>query len=417
MASFDFRGTALDRTYHHIFVHSVPVLELLGELGLEGNLEWYPATSGYFYRGRVYRLTSPSDLLRFRPLRLASRLRAGLAVLRARRLTDWRPLDSHPACEWLREVFGDDVYCVMWEPLLRSKFGDAYDRISAAWFWYKLRQRGASKGRGERLGYLRGSFGRLAEALVGAIESSGGRVLLGEPARQVSWDEALGAGAESLAIVSAAGERRYDAIILTVAPEIILQLAPAIPQPYRGLLEHIDYTANLCMVLALDRPLTDIYWLNISDDRTPFGGIIEHTNLVSPARYDGCHIAYLTRYLPANDPLLESDDESLLRHYESFIEQVAPGFSREWVQEVHVFRSHYAAPLAVCGYGQRIPPLRTPVPGLYMASMAQIYPEDRGLDCGVVLGRKVASAVIAEHGKAQAAARAAQHPPEPMEGT
>ncbi|NQT86174.1 amine oxidase, partial [bacterium] len=54
-------------------------------------------------------------------------------------------------------------------------------------------------------------------------------------------------------------------------------------------------------------------------------------------------------------------------------------------------RSDYAAPITPVGYGKRVPDLATPVPGLYMANMCQLYPEDRGVDCGVILGRKVAA--------------------------
>ena len=79
-----------------------------------------------------------------------------------------------------------------------------------------------------------------------------------------------------------------------------------------------------------------------------------------------------------------------------FLKELSPGFDRSWVREMHVFHSDYAAPITPTGYGRRVPDLAAPIPGLYMATMAQIYPEDRGVDCGVVLGRKVAARMLAE---------------------
>ena len=48
------------------------------------------------------------------------------------------------------------------------------------------------------------------------------------------------------------------------------------------------------------------------------------------------------------------------------------------------------------GYHERIPPLRTGVPGLWLANTTQIYPEDRGTNYAVRLGDDVARAMLAE---------------------
>ncbi len=40
--------------------------------------------------------------------------------------------------------------------------------------------------------------------------------------------------------------------------------------------------------------------------------------------------------------------------------------------------------------------MKTPVPGLYSACMAQIYPEDRGQNYAIRIGRQAAELVAAE---------------------
>ncbi len=57
------------------------------------------------------------------------------------------------------------------------------------------------------------------------------------------------------------------------------------------------------MVLELRHSLSDTYWLNVNDPSFPYVGIIEHTNFESPESYGGSHIVYLSKYLPASDPL------------------------------------------------------------------------------------------------------------------
>jgi len=46
------------------------------------------------------------------------------------------------------------------------------------------------------------------------------------------------------------------------------------------------------------------------------------------------------------------------------------------------------------GHSAHIPPLGTPLPGLFWASMSQVYPWDRGTNFAVELGRKVASEML-----------------------
>jgi hypothetical protein len=41
-----------------------------------------------------------------------------------------------------------------------------------------------------------------------------------------------------------------------------------------------------------------------------------------------------------------------------------------------------------------IPAVRTPLPGLYFASMSQVYPWDRGTNYAVEMGRQVAGLLI-----------------------
>ena len=53
-------------------------------------------------------------------------------------------------------------------------------------------------------------------------------------------------------------------------------------------------------------------------------------------------------------------------------------------------------------YSKLLPPLQTPVPGLYSACMAQIYPEDRGQNYAIRIGREAADAILKTLGRAPA---------------
>ena len=67
---------------------------------------------------------------------------------------------------------------------------------------------------------------------------------------------------------------------------------------YRERCEAIEYHTALCLLLEIDRQFTPYYWTNIADPELPFVGLIEHTNLIEPERYDGRRFLYVANYLP-----------------------------------------------------------------------------------------------------------------------
>jgi len=391
-ASFPVTGISLERFYHHWFTSDREILRLTEELGLRHQVTERPTATGMYFANRHYRLTRPLDLLRFRALGPLDRLRLGLLVLRARRVADWRALDGIAAFDWLQRLGGRRVFEVVWEPLLRGKFGRHADRISAAWFWSKLVIRGGSRGRGgeERLCYLEGGFSRLTDALAAAIRSRGGEVRTASRATGLLLRDGRCRG-----VTLGDASLEAEAVIFTGAPrQAAALLGPLAPAHYAAQLGAIDYLANICLVLELDRSLSELYWMNINDPGFPFVGIIEHTNFDrDPAGRR--HLVYLSRYLPADDPdWTEADDGSVLRQALPHLSRMFPQFSPAWIRSHQVWRARWAQPLVEVGYASRIPPPRSPLPGFYLATMAQVYPQDRGTNYAVRDGRAVAELMI-----------------------
>ena len=250
--------------------------------------------TGLYYANSLFRLSSPREVLSFRALSPLGRLRLGLLPLVARLHNSWEKLDDVTAAEWLGRVCGREVLELVWKPLLRGKFGEYAEQVSAAWFWSKLRLRGSSRDRTghERLVYFRGGFAAVADALIDAIERAGGRVVLGQPAT------ALHASAGRITGVTA-GQITYpaDGIIITTALPVAADLMQGIiADKELEQLRRIRYLANRCIVLELDRALSSLYWINVNDPGFPFVGVIEHTNFADAADYGDRHIVYLSRY-------------------------------------------------------------------------------------------------------------------------
>jgi hypothetical protein len=72
------------------------------------------------------------------------------------------------------------------------------------------------------------------------------------------------------------------------------------------------------------------------------------------------------------------------------LKRINPAFEMSWVQNTWTFKEAYAQPVPFINHATNIPATQTPLPGLFFASMSQVYPWDRGTNYAVKLGREVA---------------------------
>ena len=196
-STFLIEGTRLEKFYHHLFTSDRHIIQLVDELGLSSKMRWIDSKVGLFHGDKVYDFVTPLDLLRFTPLSLPNRLWAGLISLYLQRQTNWRKYESITARDWLRKHAGKSVYNTIWEPLLRSKFGDSYGEVSMTWFWGKMRLRFGSRPKGmqkEKLGYMEGSFQLMISELEKRIKELGGEIHTNAPVERVVVEDGKATG-------------------------------------------------------------------------------------------------------------------------------------------------------------------------------------------------------------------------------
>ncbi|MEE8464999.1 MAG: NAD(P)/FAD-dependent oxidoreductase [Dehalococcoidia bacterium] len=396
-STFDVFGGRLERGYHHLFTSDTDIVGLIRELGLGDKLAWLRSSVGFYHGGKIWDFSSPMDLLRFRPLSLFQRLRVGLQTLRLQKTKSYQKFESVTAKEWLTSHMGKKGYEVIWEPMLRGKFGEFHDKIGMTWIWNKVTLRVASRkgaGQVERLGYPMGSFGEVIDVLAERIAQQGGAVHTSASVTQIVESDGAATGLE-VQLEGGASERRdYDAVIATTPSYVFTRLAPPMPEEYQSKLEGIDYLSAVLMVLVMDRPFTNKYWLNIAERDMPFVALIEHTNLIDRELYGGKHILYISNYPSRDSELYQKSGEELMDLFVPHLQKINPDFERSWVIESHHHRVDGAQPIVGTGYAAEIPDHRTPFKGLYLANTTQIYPEDRGTNYSVRMGFHVARMVV-----------------------
>jgi protoporphyrinogen oxidase len=401
-STFDVGGARLERGYHHWFTSDTDIVGLLDEIGLGHQVRWIDSKVGTLYDGKIYNFVTPLDLLKFTPLGLLDRVRLGLMTLYLQRQKDWKRYERFTSAEWLQRYGGKRVYEVFWGPMLRGKFGEEnYDRVGMAWLWGKIHTRFASRGKGlakEKLGYPIGSFGEVFDVLAEKIVEQGGEVHISSSVERVVMDGGRVTGMEIALDGAESRVEEFDAVIATTPSHVFPRLVPPLPQDYLSRLNAAKYMSAVLIVLVLDRPLSNIYWLNVADRSIPFVAVIEHTNFIGPEHYGGKHIVYLSNYLAPDHALYKMDREELLEEYLPHLRKINPDFDLSWIETSYHHRVDGAQPIIGTNYSSRIPDHRTPHRGVYLANTTQIYPEDRGTNYSVRMGRQVARMAMEDMG-------------------
>ena len=109
-------------------------------------------------------------------------------------------------------------------------------------------------------------------------------------------------------------------------------------------------------------------------------------------------MVYLTNYPSADSAIYKMSREDIFELYVTHLKAINPKFDRSWVKDYFHYKVDGAQPVIGTNYSQSIPHFRTPIKGLYLANTTQIYPEDRGTNYSVRLGKEVVELLINDYG-------------------
>lgn len=380
----------LERFYHHWFQSDSDVLGLINEIGAGSKVFFPRPVTSMWHDNRAIPFDSPIAALKYPGISWPAKVRFGLTGLYLRYTKPWRLLEQQTVEEWATRWMGREAYEQLWQPLLISKFNEYYREVNMAWFWARIYKRST------KLGYFVGGFQHFVDLLVDAVKGSGAELYLSTPVQEIS------PGPEgSVAIRTGQQADEYQAAIVTVGPGLLARMAPSLPGDYLARLRNLKSMGAQVLILALKHQLlSQTYWLNLpasSPDKMknpfPFTSLVEHTNFIDRKHYGGDRLIYCGDYLQPDHPQMQMSKEELLELYIPSIQKVNPAFEPGWVRTSYLFREKYAQPVPPVNHSKNIPPLETPIPGLYFASMSQVYPWDRGTNYAVEIGRRAAGLI------------------------
>jgi protoporphyrinogen oxidase len=367
-------GLETERYYHAILSSDQTLMQLIDDLGLKSELHGVTTKMGFYHDGKMFPMSNPVDFLKFPPLSMFDRFRLGLTILGARRVKNWRELERIPVLEWLTKLGGKRTVEHIWKPLLRAKFDGGFEKVPATYIWSRLVRVTDARGKSgatEQMCFLTGGYIMLINALADAIRKRGGEINLGTTIQQVCIEDNQVVGLQL-----ADGMVPSEGVVITMQTPVARRLLPPNVPTLNERWSKLDgYLGIVCMLLVLKRSLTPYYTLNITDERIPFTGVIETTNLIDRKYSGGYHLVYLPKYVSPTNPFARMDDAELTRSFLGYLRQMFPDFRDDDIAAMRIGRERYVEPLHPVAQTDDIPPIVSDVIGLYLVNSSQIYPQ------------------------------------------
>ncbi len=379
---------SVEKFYHHWFASDRHVLALIEELGWRDQVVFLRPYTVMYYQGKFYPFDSILQAALFPGLGWGlDKIRFGLVGLYLRLTSNWHALEQTTVDAWMRYWAGDRVYELMWQPLMIGKFGEKYAaQVNMAWMWARI------KARTTRLGTFQGGFQAFADRFAQRLEEMGATLRFATTVESITFAEN-----RKLQIKTATSLQEYDQVLVTLSPNALSRLNNQLPRSYlRGLLQ-LKSMGAVVLILALKHQLSTkgYYWYNIPKSAGfPFLALVEHTNYLSPNYFGGDHIVYCGDYLENDHEYFQLSQDELMERFIPALQRINQNFRRDWIKNVWLFRTAYAQPVPLINHSQNIPEIQTPIPGLFFASMSQVYPWDRGTNFAVEIGRRAAQLMM-----------------------
>ncbi len=368
--TFEIGGNQLEHYYHHFFTQDAELHWLLKELKIDDQTGYYKTSMGVFRNGKLFGFNGIVDLLKFKPANLFDKFRWGLTTLYLGKIAHATKSEDVSTLKWFYKWAGKGMTDALWKPMLDIKFGPYADKVPLTWMIGRLAQRlNSRKGGDERLAYIKGSWKTLLDAMKAELEKMGVQIICKEPVEElfISDNKINGIKTKNLTIEGG----KY----LITIPSIYFDKVKGLPVDFGG--KNIEYFGAVCTILELKKSLSNIYWMNVADDGFPFGGVIEHTNMIPKEEYNGSHIVYLSRYFAMTEDLAKMNEDEIKALMVPPLKRINPEFNEDWIKNVFVFKTNTAATVCDLNFSKKVPACKTDVENLYVANMTHIYPDER----------------------------------------
>lgn len=328
----DYGDFIWDKFYHVICRTDSSLLGLIDELGIGSKMRWTQTKTGFLWNGRQLSMSSYWEGITFPALSFLDKYRLFTGIRRCRQIEDPADLERTKAPVWLKNLFGDRVYRVIWEPLLESKYGVLKEEMPATIMWATINRYNSTRSKGrEYLGFLSGGLKTFYDALTADIVRQGGIIQTSTAVESV--EDAL---PDQIQVTTSRGGMAFDRVINTAPTAVFQRIAPRIQGFAEANATRPRFLGIICLILILRRGLSPFYVTNLIDRGFPFTGLIEVSNLAGTEELGGHHLVMLPRYDVPDSPWFDREDHAIAESFINALKQSCPDIESHLIRwQVH----------------------------------------------------------------------------------
>ena len=371
-----------DQYYRHLFKSDKELIELTKSLKVD--IKWFKSKMGYYIGNKLYDWGQPLALLKFKPLSFVQKMKFGISVLKIKALKDWKSLEKYTIKEWFEKNKIEDIYNIIWKPLLKNKFGEYEPIISMVWLWGKINLRQSEQGlTKETLGYI--DFEDMNNKMKENLEKNDVEIKLNTPVNKITKKE------NGMYTIDDSKEE-FNIVISTISYAHTKKIyEPYLNKKEKEILDEVKYIGAKTMIIETKKKLSNYYWLNMADEEFPFCGIIDYHNMEEIETKD---IIYISNYLDTSNRIYKLNKEDLLEEYLPYIKNIDKDFDKKDIIKYEVIDEDYAQPIIEVDYSKKLLQRKLEEKGLYLCTLPQIYPEDRGVNYAIKSGYALAEDIL-----------------------
>ncbi len=380
----------LERAYHHLFATDSSILTLAKDIGFEGIFFQTPQTAFLYKKDTTYQsfpVDAPLDLLALPNLSLVEKIRAGLVILCLKHVPHLSIFDKETSNTLFSKFMGNKAWNMLLGEQLRKKFGKYAEIILASFIWARLHVRTSA------LGYSKGGFQTFIEHIEKTIQNMGVTLKKSHEVQKIvkKGDKFDITYKNSEGTIQ--GER-FDRVISTLPIPIMNRITEGIfPSAYINKFKKLKYLHAVVLIIESKEAILDkTYWLSICPPEIPLMFVGQHTNFINKKYYGGNHIAYVARYVTEDDPMWGMNEKELIKYIEPYIKQINAKFSFKGAK-TYIFKAPYAQPVFDADFLKNKPDFETPIKHFYIANLDMTYPNDRGTNYAVKIGKEVSEKI------------------------
>jgi len=384
---WDGKKYSVSKTYHHVLDGDQTTIDFIKEFGLEGKFRKKKVRQGFVFQGGVKGFSSPFEILTF-PISLSDKFRLAKFILFDIKRQDWESLKDVNAREWVTKSAGKRNFEVFFDQLIRNKFHESAENISAPWLGTRFSKESSSFLK--KFGWLEGGVSHIVDGFERRIKEKGGKIIRNAKVLKIRNKKT-----KEILYVDR-GKRKSlktDVVVSAIPPKTFLKLADWVEKDLKERLESIEYLSCICLCVGLGNKPIDRYWVNVLDRDFPFSVFFNHSSLYEDSAPPGKSVFFVTSYLKSSERQWRMNDKEIMKLYTESMDRIIPGFSRniEWWK---IFRIEFAESVYSMDFVN--PPLSSG--GFYFAGIYRIFPKIRNMASAIESGLEAAERVEKDAG-------------------